>query len=822
MAWRSFPAALLLVMCCSCWLCTSASPESENNNENNNNNNNSKNDNNNNNNTNNTTNTNNNNTNNANTNNNNSSECRSGKAIAVGLHEEVPIWQRVGEECDMGTSSLGCGQDLHFEAHLDHPVLRCLFDSEFAAEAKNVGTLLGEAAMDIDFELSCQRRQRRLYWLFGAEKMSRDSEGEFYLNHFDVQSHVLVCVAAACELSAVGSWIAAPVLAHATWILQMLQQTSSNFQQQQQPQQQQQQPQQQQQQPQKQQQQQHQQKQQQQQQQQQRHLNLKFNLMARHFGVSKGSCLGAGHARLPRRDGFSIRGTQMAQHVRSSYLQSMFSLPELDTFVFVAEQRMPDWTRAPLQTLPLNGSSKNNKNDKNEDNSNRNNNKNDNDQDNSSSNSSNNNNNDNSINSNGNSNSNNNDNNNSNNDNNTSRRFPLAAAAPPSGVAVLLAGQWRFRAGTLESIRRHVVEVHDENGVNDGRTLVFGAFSRAGNVTGKRAHQLLSLAFGTRLQGFTWLKDMPQYLLEKEFADSLPLIQVMGGLGLGPLTSQSTSNLHNLRKSEAVLDLVESYEAARGFRFQWLIFSRLDTYWMARHPALSLLDPNSVYVGFPGCDWHAIVPRAVAPAYFRRYSLVRHNRLLMFPLQGSCRLLRYSLLSSGVRLAMVTKIAELDRCAFNCFSPNSRPRLAALGTEETGSSPIRNEKVSNNRESGKKGRWRHPENARYTAWLAHGLQSGRLRWVRGSGQLVAEVWNIPFSSPALLVVQMQGPNATTAGPARLIRHLHNEDFDELGVMVGPCPISNNNNDDHNNNNNNNNNYNNIEPLLAVSEPLCVL
>ena len=77
-------------------------------------------------------------------------------------------------------------------------------------------------------------------------------------------------------------------------------------------------------------------------------------------------------------------------------------------------------------------------------------------------------------------------------------------------------------------------------------------------------------------------------------------------------------------------------------RFEWLIHSRLDLIWAAAHPPLSLLDqriwvspllgagephPNKFCLN----DWHAIVPRSMAPAYWLRWELMLQGSLPWTP-----------------------------------------------------------------------------------------------------------------------------------------------------------------------------------------------
>ncbi|CAE8708286.1 unnamed protein product [Polarella glacialis] len=334
------------------------------------------------------------------------------------------------------------------------------------------------------------------------------------------------------------------------------------------------------------------------------------------------------------------------------------------------------------------------------------------------------------------------------------RPSPLFLA--PSGVALLLAGQWRFRQSTVESIRRQVVEPLGAQ--------VFGAFSRMQNkqnVTGASAQAALRQAFGASLQGFAWLQDMPIRWLKKEFAEVLPLLTVMGGFALAPLTSGGPFALHNLRKLEAVFDLLEACEAARGFRFE---------FWMAQHPLPSLLDQDALYLGLSGCDWHAVAPRALASAYFRRYSSVRSGTAPVQLIHGTCTFLMNAVTFSGVRIGGIARIAELDSCGHaGCFTPKSDPRS----------------------------RWRRPKEAFRTAWLASGLQRGRLGWVRAGALVsrlwmdVAEVWNFRRNDmPALILAEFARPNSSS-GPARLLHHptgsSEHLQFEVLDTMVGPCP-----------------------------------
>ena len=157
-----------------------------------------------------------------------------------------------------------------------------------------------------------------------------------------------------------------------------------------------------------------------------------------------------------------------------------------------------------------------------------------------------------------------------------------------SGAAVLFAGDWRFDEGVIASIQRHLVRPL--------QARVFAVISRRKQRRGWAERRAMKKLVPS-LTDFLWvLDDSAEDLRRKIQPSALQRYQHMGGRALAPLAKHSQGgSLHSLIKLEKVLDLTEAYEMRRGFRFRWLIYSRLDLAWVAHHPPLKLLDENSIW-----------------------------------------------------------------------------------------------------------------------------------------------------------------------------------------------------------------------------------
>ena len=286
---------------------------------------------------------------------------------------------------------------------------------------------------------------------------------------------------------------------------------------------------------------------------------------------------------------------------------------------------------------------------------------------------------------------------------------PTARSQRRGGVAVLFAGSWRFAERTAGGIRRHLLQPL--------KALAFAVSSGAGRLEARRK---LGQLFP--LKGFGWVKDLSLEDLKSLIPPKARrLYEVLGSGALSPLRGMPGGfNLHSLRKLQLVFELVKSYEKRRGYQFQWLIHSRLDLIWAAAHPPLALLDqriwvspllgagddhPNKFCLN----DWHAVVPRRFAPAYWLRWDLLLQGLLPWTPHIEPGELLAGVLHVLELPLGELDAVYCLEHCnKWSCQFKSWMPR---------------------------KSRWRYGKSRQRVLQRAAGLQSGELLWQREDGKL---------------------------------------------------------------------------------------
>ena len=155
-------------------------------------------------------------------------------------------------------------------------------------------------------------------------------------------------------------------------------------------------------------------------------------------------------------------------------------------------------------------------------------------------------------------------------------------------------------------------------------------------------------------------------------------------------------------------------------RFKWLIHSRLDLIWAAAHPPLSLLDqriwvspllgagdphPNKFCLN----DWHAIVPRSMAPASWLWWELMLQGSLPWTPHIEPGELLAGVLHVLELPLGEMDAVYCLEHCnKWSCQFKSWMPR---------------------------KSRWRYKKSKDTVLARAMGLQSSQLFWQRQHGEL---------------------------------------------------------------------------------------
>jgi hypothetical protein len=95
---------------------------------------------------------------------------------------------------------------------------------------------------------------------------------------------------------------------------------------------------------------------------------------------------------------------------------------------------------------------------------------------------------------------------------------------------------------------------------------------------------------------------------------------------LGNPTLSVLREQHDLSR---VLDLLESHERSRAFRYQRVVWSRLEFDWLAHHPPLDVLPTGIIHVPPDASmsDRHAVMDRSAADIYFRRWELLQSAEL---------------------------------------------------------------------------------------------------------------------------------------------------------------------------------------------------
>ena len=94
----------------------------------------------------------------------------------------------------------------------------------------------------------------------------------------------------------------------------------------------------------------------------------------------------------------------------------------------------------------------------------------------------------------------------------------------------------------------------------------------------------------------------------------------------------SLQTLPMLRGVQHCLETVRAHEAAAGWRFGRIVFSRLEFWWLRPHPPLELLAPEAVWAPtgedyYGGVnDRHAVLNRSAAEVYLGRWRALQHGQ----------------------------------------------------------------------------------------------------------------------------------------------------------------------------------------------------
>ena len=113
-----------------------------------------------------------------------------------------------------------------------------------------------------------------------------------------------------------------------------------------------------------------------------------------------------------------------------------------------------------------------------------------------------------------------------------------------------------------------------------------------------------------------WRRISTEFHADKTFAGLSLFSPVLG--------SPEANVLRELVSYERVYHLVQAAEQQRSQRYESLIFSRLEYWWIAPHPPLMHLEGDVLWTptadAFGISDRHAVMPRHMGDAYFRRWS----------------------------------------------------------------------------------------------------------------------------------------------------------------------------------------------------------
>ncbi|CAE7942928.1 unnamed protein product [Symbiodinium sp. KB8] len=143
----------------------------------------------------------------------------------------------------------------------------------------------------------------------------------------------------------------------------------------------------------------------------------------------------------------------------------------------------------------------------------------------------------------------------------------------------------------------------------------------------------------------TWFKGVSYEVDGRGRSGLLEAYRQISGNFLGPLTVAEGRNAFHIRTLFHCWEQITAAEAARGQRYKYWIFARLDWLWLALPPALSTFqraDPAAVWIP-DGQDWDgindrfAVVPRRYAKPYFGRWPWLVNGSLLPMMLRAATR-----------------------------------------------------------------------------------------------------------------------------------------------------------------------------------------
>lgn len=131
--------------------------------------------------------------------------------------------------------------------------------------------------------------------------------------------------------------------------------------------------------------------------------------------------------------------------------------------------------------------------------------------------------------------------------------------------------------------------------------------------------------------------------------------------------NQRRSGLFQWYFRSRCLNLIERHEVQRGEPYAWLIYLRADSHWLAPHPPLHLLDPQSCWIP-EGEDWkgvndrYAACGRARGGGYFRVWDSLKEGSMTVLEAANSERALKSYLNETGVPISRFPNVFGIMCC----------------------------------------------------------------------------------------------------------------------------------------------------------------
>ena len=268
----------------------------------------------------------------------------------------------------------------------------------------------------------------------------------------------------------------------------------------------------------------------------------------------------------------------------------------------------------------------------------------------------------------------------------------MSSGHPAPRVAVCYSGWLAVRIPQRgATARRHLVDVLGADVVVAGTFLPTDACA-ASNVEPsarsacllRRLHALRPVR--TRIDPMLTIDDLHRLVTRSPnwpaVSSGFKRERTFGGVSIwAPLLGdRNLSVLRELHDYSRGIRLVGELEGIQGWRYDRVCFSRLEYHWLAPHPPMSVLRRGVVWLPSGGTsgglnDRHALMDRAAADVYFRRWELLFSPNLLQrLPRRvvlrdGPEQFLREQLRVAGLRVRYFPATMALACCgrAARCF-----------------------------------------------------------------------------------------------------------------------------------------------------------